>query len=198
MVPPKEEPAPAPDPNGPAAKADLIRADIKPGDTVSSPLTLTGEARGNWYFEASFPIHLYDANGKELAVAVAQAQGDWMTTEFVPFKAMMEFPKPATAEGVLVFQKDNPSGLPEHDDQLRIAVKFGASGGVTADGCRRTGCSGQLCADEDMVSTCEYRAEYACYKDAACERQANGKCGWTPSGALTACLQANAGGAMAQ
>ncbi|HTK60041.1 MAG TPA: hypothetical protein VL283_02445 [Candidatus Baltobacteraceae bacterium] len=65
--------------------------------------------------------------------------------------------------------------------------------GATADGCRRTGCSGQLCADQDMVSTCEYRPEYACYKDAACERQADGKCGWTPSAALTACLGAAAG-----
>jgi hypothetical protein len=62
--------------------------------------------------------------------------------------------------------------------------------GTTADGCRRTGCSGQICADEDMVSTCEYRQEYACYKDAACERQPDGKCGWTPSAALTACLEA--------
>lgn len=61
--------------------------------------------------------------------------------------------------------------------------------GTTADGCRRTGCSGQICADEDMVSTCEYRPEYACYKDAACERQADGKCGWTPSAALSACLE---------
>jgi hypothetical protein len=62
--------------------------------------------------------------------------------------------------------------------------------GTTADGCRRTGCSGQICADEDMVSTCEYRPEYACYKDAACERQADGKCGWTPSAELSACQEA--------
>ena len=61
--------------------------------------------------------------------------------------------------------------------------------GTTADGCRRTGCSGQLCADEEMVSTCEYREEYACYKDAKCERQADGACGWTMDAALTACLQ---------
>jgi len=66
--------------------------------------------------------------------------------------------------------------------------------GTTADGCKRTGCSGQICADEDMVSTCEYRPEYACYKDAACERQGNGECGWTPSAALTTCLESSRGG----
>jgi hypothetical protein len=64
--------------------------------------------------------------------------------------------------------------------------------GVTADGCVRTGCSGQICADEEMASTCEFRPEYACYKSAACERQADGKCGWTPSEGLSSCLKANA------
>lgn len=192
-----QEPAPAPappdtskDPDGPEAKQDLIRVTSpKPGDTVTSPLTVTGEARGTWYFEASFPIRLYDANGKELAVAVAQAQGEWMTMEFVPFSATLEFAAPATAEGTLVLQKDNPSGLPEHDDQLRIAVRFDASAKKPAlGGCRKTGCSGQVCADEDVITTCEFREEYACYQDATCERQPGGACGWTPSAKLTACL----------
>jgi hypothetical protein len=190
------EPGPAPDPNGPEAKADLIRADIQPGATVSSPLTVTGEARGTWYFEASFPVRLFDGAGNEIAVKPAQAQGDWMTTEFVPLKVTLTFAKPSTAEGVLVLEKDNPSGLPERDDALRIPVRFASEAkmGVTADGCVRTGCSGQICADEEMVSTCDYRPEYACYKEADCERQADGKCGWTPSSALAACLTANASG----
>ena len=57
--------------------------------------------------------------------------------------------------------------------------------------CVKTGCSGQICAEQDMFSTCEYRPEYACYQTAACERQADGKCGWTQTPALTACLGAN-------
>ena len=55
--------------------------------------------------------------------------------------------------------------------------------------CRKTGCSGQICSDEDVVTTCEFRAEYACYRAAACERQANGQCGWTMSAELARCLQ---------
>ena len=52
------------------------------------------------------------------------------------------------------------------------------------------GCSGQLCVEEGDpgVSTCEYRAEYACYKSAVCERQASGQCGWRQDSALLACL----------
>lgn len=52
------------------------------------------------------------------------------------------------------------------------------------------GCSGQLCADQPLGSTCEWRTEYACYRTATCERQAGGPCGWTRTPALLACLAA--------
>ncbi|HYC83255.1 MAG TPA: hypothetical protein VEB60_01760 [Candidatus Paceibacterota bacterium] len=58
----------------------------------------------------------------------------------------------------------------------------------TAKACKPTGCSGQICADEEMASTCEFREEYACYESAVCERQANGQCGWTETAELTSCL----------
>lgn len=55
--------------------------------------------------------------------------------------------------------------------------------------CYRTGCSGQVCADRDVITTCEYRPEYACYKSAQCARQADGTCGWTETTELQACLE---------
>lgn len=54
--------------------------------------------------------------------------------------------------------------------------------------CVKTGCSGQICADSQRFSTCEFRPEYACYQSAACERQTNGACGFTSTPALTSCL----------
>jgi hypothetical protein len=33
-----------------------------------------------------------------------------------------------------------------------------------------------------------FKAEYACYKEASCEPQADGKCGWTQSNTLKQCL----------
>jgi hypothetical protein len=55
--------------------------------------------------------------------------------------------------------------------------------------CVVTGCSGQLCADEPMASTCEWTAAYACYGDyGICERDADGVCGWRQTEELTACL----------
>jgi hypothetical protein len=91
---------------------------------VKSPLTIKGEARGNWYFEASFPVKLFDANGEQLAINPAEAKGDWMTTNYVPFEVTLTFATPTTNTGTLVLLKDNPSGLPEHADQLSIPVRF--------------------------------------------------------------------------
>jgi hypothetical protein len=110
----------------PAAKRNLIEPlSVHPGDTIASPLTVNGRARGNWYFEASFPVRLKDQNGKELAVVPAQAQGEWMTTEFVPFSVTLMFtPPPPGTRGTLIFQKDNPSDLREFDDSLEFPIVF--------------------------------------------------------------------------
>ena len=109
-------------------KENLIRVTTPvPNQIVKSPIQIEGEARGTWFFEASFPIRLLDANGKELGVAVAQAQDEWMTENFVPFKAELRFSNPTTVAGTLVLEKDNPSGLPEHDDELRLPIRFEAA-----------------------------------------------------------------------
>ncbi|MBA3732995.1 hypothetical protein H0W91_01315 [Patescibacteria group bacterium] len=155
--------------------------------TVKSPLVVKGEARGTWYFEASFPVKLLDANGKVLAQAPAQAKSDWMTNDFVPFEATLTFTAPTTGIGTLVLSKDNPSGLPQNAGEIRIPVKFtGAT--TTAIACIRSGCSGEICSDQNQVSNCIYKPEFACYAKAKCERQMSGQCGWTQTSALSMCL----------
>ena len=106
-------------------KKDLIvLVSPQPNGVVTSPLELNGEARGNWYFEAVFPVKLYDANGNVLVQGQGQAQGEWTTTDFVPFKTTLEFTVPATDTGTLVLEKDDPSGLPANADSLIVPVKF--------------------------------------------------------------------------
>lgn len=56
--------------------------------------------------------------------------------------------------------------------------------------CKVGGCSGEICSDKEMLSNCMYRPEYSCYKNAKCEIQPSGECGWTPSTELKACLRA--------
>lgn len=57
--------------------------------------------------------------------------------------------------------------------------------------CVTGGCSGQLCLKEGnkgMITTCEYRDEYACLKKSVCEVQSDGQCGWTQTTAYKECL----------
>ncbi len=63
-----------------------------------------------------------------------------------------------------------------------------ASAGDAPGECKPTGCSGIVCSDAEVITTCEYKPEYACYKTATCTRQEDGACGWTPSAELDACL----------
>ncbi len=108
-----------------SSKDDLIKVyQPKANSKIQSPLTVTGEARGNWFFEASFPVKVLDEQGNLLGTGIAQAKSDWMTENYVPFEATVEFQDSATEKGTLVLKKDNPSGLPENDNELRIPVRF--------------------------------------------------------------------------
>lgn len=107
-------------------KKDLIRVTTpRPNDVIKSPLKITGEARGYWFFEASFPIVLLAQDGTVLLESYIMTENEWMTEDFVSFAATFQFEKPENIKsGTLILKKDNPSGLPEHDDNLVIPIFF--------------------------------------------------------------------------
>lgn len=113
-------------------KADLITVASPAGmSVVTSPITLAGQARGTWFFEGTAPVAVVDWDGLILAEGFITAQGDWMTTEFVPFAGTIEFTSPYKEgnpefmkRGAIIFKKDNPSGLPENDDAVEIPILF--------------------------------------------------------------------------
>jgi benzoyl-CoA reductase/2-hydroxyglutaryl-CoA dehydratase subunit BcrC/BadD/HgdB len=50
-----------------------------------------------------------------------------MTTNFVPFEGTLTFEIPETIpyrHGAIIFQKSNPSDLPENDDTIEIPIEF--------------------------------------------------------------------------
>ena len=103
-------------------KLDLIRINNpRPGQAISSPLLIEGEARGYWFFEGDFSVRLLDENGKLIGEGVLSAQSQWMTEEFVPFEGKLIFTTPFQ-RGLLILEKNNPSGLPENDDRLSVPV----------------------------------------------------------------------------
>lgn len=97
-----------------------------PSNTIiSSPLTVSGLARGSWFFEATFPIYLTDAKGRILAKGQARAQSNWQTNDFVPFLGTLTFTRqPTGAKGYLILKKDNPSGLPKNDASVQVQETF--------------------------------------------------------------------------
>jgi len=106
-------------------KLNLIMISMpRPNQLVESPLVIRGDARGNWFFEGDFPIRILDENGQEIGVSFAQAIGEWMTDDFVLFGGVIEFETPTTKKGTLILEKDNPSGLPEYSDELRVPIRF--------------------------------------------------------------------------
>lgn len=122
---PSPTPSPIPTPTPTSTQNPLIQVTSPTQNSlVTSPLQITGQARGNWYFEASFPIRLEDASGTVLGRTTGQAQSDWMTTNFVPFSATLTFTTPTTTTGWLFLEKDNPSGLPANAAEIQIPVTF--------------------------------------------------------------------------
>jgi len=96
---------------------------LQSGGIVKSPLEISGTAKG-WYFEAEFPVLIYDNKDNLLGRSNAIATEDWMTDEPVPFEATINFDPGNETLGKIVFEKANPSGLPENDETYELPVRF--------------------------------------------------------------------------
>jgi hypothetical protein len=145
--------------------------------------------RGLRCIAAPCPTHheakLNDTLGRNVAgVDLSGAQADETATGQA-FEAM------TGPDGVLLSGTHSPVSGPAGRSHMIKANQFylreNASG--ASKPCMRTGCSAQICADKEVITTCEYRTEYDCYKKAACERQKNGECGFTMTPELAACLK---------
>ncbi len=90
------------------------------------------------------------------------------------------------AIGVVLFQ-----GSLRTSQDTRNKADVGSQA-IVLDGCVLTGCGGEICAEaeNDRVSTCVVRPEQTCYRQSGvCRKQADGKCGWTQTAELTACIE---------
>lgn len=112
--------------NNQRATSELLEIEAPlPKQNISSPLEIKGKARGQWYFEGNFPVVLEDSKGNILARGAAEAQGQWMTSDFVPFELTLTYRNaPSNEVGHLVFQRANASGKSENDQSLRLPVSF--------------------------------------------------------------------------
>ena len=104
--------------------SDINLSNVSDGDTINRVMTIEGEAKGPWYFEADFPVVAKDTSGQTIDTFIATAQSNWMTTNFVPFEVDIDLSNYSGNTAVLEFQKDNPSGDPQNDDSYSIQVNL--------------------------------------------------------------------------
>lgn len=119
-------------------KRDLIRIFApKPYERIGSPLVIKGQARGDWFSENFFLVHLLDQEGKEWMIGVAEAQKA-PPGKFTPFEAKIDWQNPSAnlagefkdpsilngRLGLIVLEKAKTDGVTENDDKLRIPIIF--------------------------------------------------------------------------
>lgn len=95
-----------------------------PDQEITSPLIVEGRARGIWFFEAVFPVVLMNQNGQVLAGSLATTQSDWMTEDFINFRAELNFKLVPGGRGTIILKNNNPSGLAQNSRELKIPVVF--------------------------------------------------------------------------
>lgn len=115
----------------PAEKANLIRVDAPlPESALSaSPITITGVARGNWFFEATAPVEVVNWDGLIIGEGYIKVNdgSDWMTTDYVPFTGTISYDSTQLGPykyGWIILKKSNASGELRFDDSLEYKVLF--------------------------------------------------------------------------
>ncbi len=95
-------------------EADVVVFSPQPHEEVTFPLTVTGEARGNWFFEAELNLKLLDNDGNELVEWFATSQEeDWMTMNLIDFEGVIEEVPEGSTGGTLVIEENNPASPEE-------------------------------------------------------------------------------------
>lgn len=112
------------DNNGNSATDDLIRVfRPQPNELITDKLIIEGEAKGNWFFEATAPFYILSSDFATITSGFIEAKGDYMTEKPVPFYKEVSF-IPNVEKGYLLLKNDNPSGLEENDIYYLIPLKF--------------------------------------------------------------------------
>ncbi|MBI5457907.1 hypothetical protein HY971_04255 [Candidatus Kaiserbacteria bacterium] len=102
--------------------ARVVVTSPKANATVGNIFVVSGSAPGPWYFEASFPIKIVDKVNNFIGRGIAQAQGEWMTTDQVTFTATVTLDGTYSGPATVVLLRDNPSGMPENDDSVSVPI----------------------------------------------------------------------------
>jgi hypothetical protein len=99
--------------------------------------------------------------------------------------ALPAVPSPTSITPVVSPKANSATAIPAPKATITIKPSVGRGGCIVG------GCNGEICSDKEMASPCIYKPEFECYRNAVCEKQSDGSCGWTSTAELTACLGAS-------
>lgn len=123
---PSQETAPEPvaapqvtDETGPFVSSPLK------GDSVGSPLTVTGIVPPGWMFEGSFGVKLFTDSDVLVTQTAAEEKipGSWQSGEPIEFTARLTYTTDAES-GYILLEKANPSGLTENEGFHKLPILF--------------------------------------------------------------------------
>ena len=93
-----------------------------PNAIVSHSFDVSGSAPSGWFFEATFPIQVRDANDDLIGTSIGQAQEDWTKPGPITFTSQIQVDASYEGPADLILLKDNPSGDPENADEVTIPI----------------------------------------------------------------------------
>ena len=108
-----------------SAATEVVIDQPNENESVSSPINITGQAPGYWFFEATAPVDVVNWDGLIIGEGFIQADGDWMTTNLVNFTGTVSYtfdPNSPSDQGWLILRRHNASGLPENDAAVEIPI----------------------------------------------------------------------------
>lgn len=184
---------------------NIHTSNLAPSAVLQNSFVVKGEARYSWFYQGVALGKVLDENGAEIGAFQIRALTSASANTFVPFSGQIFFNNPSTKTGYVIFDRANPTNDPAKRSKLYVPIVFSGAGAgnnpisshftqPVYKACRVTGCSGEICSDKEVMSNCVYKPEYACYKEARCEVQADGNCGFTMTSSINACV-ANSQGA---
>ncbi len=188
------------DTNARFSSNEILVTNLRNGATLTNGFVLEGEAKNTWFYEGIARGEIKNEKEQTVGAFIIKKTNTAQGSTFSSWNADIRFSTPGTRTGYIVLKNANPSGDIKNEKVLWVPVVFSGQGSVldkvpnpvsntpVPKACRVSGCNGEICSDQDVVSTCMFRPEYACYQQARCERQSNGECGFTPSPALAACI----------
>jgi eight-cysteine-cluster-containing protein len=158
------------------------------GTISADTAALTGSCPSGWYDAAT--VRLYCAEGTSLETRIFAGTACVSCTSTSTPRAK-KCNGPWADPAALLCAPGATLSYNRDGSCARCVTERETTGCRTNADCVRTGCSGQYCSDTDIISTCEWREEYACYGTASCACN-NGRCGWEQTQELRNCLN-NAG-----